>query len=75
MPLSALMGELTSLYPPGRLLTRPGESAAYESDGLTALGGPWSCGHRDRSHRPAADRPETPSLHWMPLAVLCIPDA
>jgi glycolate oxidase len=31
------MGELASLYPPGRLLTRPGELAVYESDALTAF--------------------------------------
>src|SRR6201989_1760606 len=49
MPLSAVMGELASLYPPGRLLTRPGELAAYESDALTAF----------RTRPPAVVLPET----------------
>src|ERR1700755_968402 len=49
MPLSALIGELGSLYPPGRLLTRPGELAAYESDALTAF----------RTRPPAVVLPET----------------
>lgn len=37
MDLDSLMSALEALYPPDRLLTRPAQLAAYESDALTAF--------------------------------------
>jgi glycolate oxidase len=37
MSVSALLGDLSSLYPAARLLTRPGELTVYESDALPSF--------------------------------------